>query len=129
MISKADTSLIYNKSGVTIFLLVYVDDIIAASSSSSAINALLADLHSEFTHKDLSELHYFLGKHVTKLEDRLQLSQEKYGSEILYKAGMSMCKVVKTHLPTLEELSVSSGEALIDEEDTRYRSILGDNNT
>jgi hypothetical protein len=67
--------------------------------------------------------------HVTKLEDGLQLSQEKYGSEILYKARMSMCKVVKTHLPTLEELSVSSGEALIDEEDTRYRSILGDNNT
>jgi hypothetical protein len=33
-ISKADTSLfIYNKSGVTIFLLVYVDDIIITSSS------------------------------------------------------------------------------------------------
>lgn len=40
--SKADTSLfVYNKGGVTIFLLVYVDDIIVASSSQDAIDAML----------------------------------------------------------------------------------------
>jgi histone deacetylase 1/2 len=40
--SKADTSLfLYNKGGVTMFLLVYVDDIIVASSTEKATNALL----------------------------------------------------------------------------------------
>jgi hypothetical protein len=33
-VSKADTSLFfYNKGGVTIFMLIYVDDIVVASSS------------------------------------------------------------------------------------------------
>jgi hypothetical protein len=44
VIFKADTSLfIYNKSGIIIYLLVYVDDIIVMSSSS-VITALLGDL-------------------------------------------------------------------------------------
>ena len=42
--SKADTSLfLYNRSGIIIFLLVYVDDIIVTSSSNEAITALLHD--------------------------------------------------------------------------------------
>jgi hypothetical protein len=43
--SKADTSLfIYNKSGIIIYLLVYVDDIIVTSSSNKAIACLLQTL-------------------------------------------------------------------------------------
>jgi histone deacetylase 1/2 len=43
--SKADTSLFYyNKGHHTLFVLVYVDDIVVASSSPEASNALLADL-------------------------------------------------------------------------------------
>ena len=57
--SKADTSLfIYNKAGVVIFVLIYVDDIIVASSSQNATNALLHDLSSEFALKDLGDLHF-----------------------------------------------------------------------
>jgi hypothetical protein len=62
MASKADTSLfIYNKSGIIIFVLVYVDDIIVSSSSNKAIAALLQDLGSAFALKDLGDLHFFLG--------------------------------------------------------------------
>jgi histone deacetylase 1/2 len=60
--SKSDTSLfIFNKSGVAIFLLIYVDDIIVTSSSETAVIALLRNLRGEFALKDLGELHYFLG--------------------------------------------------------------------
>ena len=60
--SKADTSLfIYNKSGIIIFVLVYVDDIIVTSSSSKAITSLLQDLGSAFALKDLGDFHFFLG--------------------------------------------------------------------
>jgi histone deacetylase 1/2 len=46
--SKSDTSLfIYSKNGVTIFMLIYVDDIIVTSSSSEAVAALLEDLRVE----------------------------------------------------------------------------------
>jgi len=60
--SKADTSLFYyNQGKYCIFVLVYVDDIIVASSSQDAIEALLKYLQSEFALKDLGDLHYFLG--------------------------------------------------------------------
>jgi hypothetical protein len=67
--SKADTSLfIYNKSGITIFVLVYVDDIIVTSSSTRAISALLQDLRKAFALKDLGDLHYFLRIEVKKIK-------------------------------------------------------------
>jgi hypothetical protein len=51
-----------------IFLLVYVDDIIVASSSS-AMSVLLRDLMDDFVLKDLRALHYFLGIEVQHLSD------------------------------------------------------------
>jgi len=48
--SKGDTSLFYyNKGKHTMFVLVYVDDIIIAISSQEAIDALLKDLERELT--------------------------------------------------------------------------------
>jgi hypothetical protein len=70
--SKADISLfIYNKGGITIYILVYVDDIIVTSSSPKAIEALLADLKTDFTLKDLDPLNFFLGIEVQHLSDGL----------------------------------------------------------
>jgi hypothetical protein len=43
----------YNRGNYTMFVLVYVDDIIVASSSQEATNALLKDLEKEFALKDL----------------------------------------------------------------------------
>lgn len=68
--SKADTSLfIYNKSGITIYVLIYVDNIIFTSSSQDAILALLKDLSSNFALKYIRDLHFFLGIEVKKTRD------------------------------------------------------------
>lgn len=68
--SKADTSLFFfNKGSVSIFILVYVDDIIVASSSLEATTALLKDLEKDFALKDLGDLHYFLGIEVKRSPD------------------------------------------------------------
>ena len=58
--SKSDTSLfIYLKGNITIFMLIYVDDIIDTGSSAVAISALLQDLRTDFALKDLGELNFF----------------------------------------------------------------------
>jgi hypothetical protein len=45
VVSKSDTLLfIYHKSTITIYMLIYVDDIIVASSSQAATDGLLRDL-------------------------------------------------------------------------------------
>jgi histone deacetylase 1/2 len=124
--SKADTSLFYYSRGEhTLFVLVYVDDIIVASSSQAATNALLKDLQSEFALKDLGDLHYFLGIEVKRLEDGLVLSQQQYAMEILAKAGMKNCRPISTPMCTLEKLSIESGEKLGPEDSSKYRSMVG----
>jgi hypothetical protein len=91
--SKADTSLyLFQKYGVTIFLLIYVDDIILTSSSDYAISMLLKDFGDNFAIKDLGELHYFLGIEVKKISDGLLLTQEKYAHDLLAKVGMLDCR-------------------------------------
>jgi hypothetical protein len=75
--SKTDISLFhYKKGSVTMFLLVYVDDIIISSSSSDATAALLHALQSDFALKDLGHLHYFLGIEVTWSADSIFLHQQ-----------------------------------------------------
>jgi histone deacetylase 1/2 len=77
-------------------VLVYVDDIIMASSSIDATKALLSDMQKEFALKDLGNLHYFLGIEVKKLQNALVLSQQRYATDILSRSGISKCKAIDT---------------------------------
>ena len=124
--SKSDTSLfIYCKGQVTIFMLIYVDDIIVTSSSQEAVTALLQDLRKDFALKDLGDLHYFLGIEVKKEKNGISLSQEKYAQDILTRAGMKKCKPSPTPLSASEKLSKFEGTLLNSEDSTKYRSIVG----
>jgi histone deacetylase 1/2 len=124
--SKADTSLFfYQKGPVTIFILVYVDDIIVASSTQEAITCLLQDLRKEFALKDLGELHYFLGIEVNKLRNGILLTQEKYARDVLHRVGMKDCKPVSTPMSTSEKLSAQEGTPLGPKDATAYRSVVG----
>jgi hypothetical protein len=72
--SKADVSLfVYKHHDVTIFMLVYVDDIIVISSTAQAIDRLLVQLRQSFPVKDLGKLGYFLGIEVKHQSDGLHL--------------------------------------------------------
>jgi histone deacetylase 1/2 len=124
--SKADTSLFFlSKGGITMFVLVYVDDIIVASSTEQATSLLLRDLKEQFALKDLGELHYFLGIEVHKTNGGILLTQEKYASNLLKRVGMVDCKPVNTPLSTSEKLSLYEGTPLGAQDTTRYRSIVG----
>jgi hypothetical protein len=124
--SKTDTSLFYfNKGGITMFLLVYVDDIIVASLTEKATSALLRDLKDEFALKDLGELHYFLGIELNKAPSGIILTQGKYATDVLRRVGMTDCKPVSTPLTASEKLSVHKGSLLGPEDASKYRSIVG----
>lgn len=124
--SKADTSLFYyNRGKYSLFVLVYVDDIIVASSSQEATEALIRDLQRDFALKDMGDLHYFLGIEVKKASDSLVLSQGRYAGDILTRSGMDKAKIVDTPLSTSEKLSIADGDKLGQEDATRYRSLVG----
>ena len=95
------------------------------SSSDEAITALLKDLSAEFALKDLGDLHYFLGIEVKQHKDGLHLSQEKYATDLVKKAGLQSCKPAPTPLSSTEKLSLAEGELLDSENSTKYRSLVG----
>jgi histone deacetylase 1/2 len=124
--SKGDTSLFFFKKGkLTIFVLVYVDDIIVGSSSQEATNALLKNLKRDFALKDLGDLHYFLGIEVKRPGGDLLLTQGRYTSEILERVNMLDCKPVATPSSPSEKLSLYDGHKLGSQDSTRYQSIVG----
>jgi hypothetical protein len=124
--SKADISLfIYNKGSITIYLLVYIDDIIITSSSSHVVDALLTDLKADFALKDRGRLNYFLGIEVKTLSDGLLLTQEKYATDILRWAGMLSWNPVAMPMTTSENLSAIGGDRLGPEDVTKYQSLVG----
>jgi hypothetical protein len=82
------------------FVLVYVNDIIIASSDEKATTHLLCQVSHEFALKDLGDLHYFLSIEVQKVSDGIILTQHKSASDLLQKTSMENCKPVLSPMST-----------------------------
>ena len=122
--AKSDTSLfIYCRGTDTVYLLLYVDDIVLTASSPGLLRSTITALQSEFAMKDLGPLHHFLGIAVHRRSDGLFLSQHQYLLDVLEHAGMPDCKPCSTPVDTHAKLSAMNGDLLSDA--THYRSLTG----
>lgn len=76
-----------------IILVLYVDDILLASSNVKLLNDTKAILSKNFEMKDLGEAHYVLG--IETIQDRskrlLRLSQKGYIERVLLRFNMEKC--------------------------------------
>jgi hypothetical protein len=124
VVSKAYTSLfIYRTKIITIYLLIYVDDIIITASDPATITELLQLLSVDFAVKDLGDLHYFLGVEVLKVESGLLLSQRRYILDVLKKTKMHEAKPISSPMASSSSLSAFSGDQM--EDQSLYRSTIG----
>ncbi|CAA7042096.1 unnamed protein product [Microthlaspi erraticum] len=122
--SVADASLfIYNKNGILLYMLVYVDDIIITGNSPPHISRFIASLSQRFSLKDLGTLSYFLGIEVTRTQNGLHLFQHRYIADLLHKLNMTNAKAVTTPMEASLSLTLLSGTALDDA--TEYRMVVG----
>jgi hypothetical protein len=100
--SRADTSLfIFGHGATTIFILIYVDDILVASPNSALIDRLISKLQGDFPIKDLGRINYFLGVEVIHAPHGLFFSQRKYILDLLQKTNMLTAKTVTSPCPLL----------------------------
>jgi hypothetical protein len=79
---------VFQQSGVSIYMLIYVDDIIIVSSSNSATDKLIQNLLEEFAVKDLGSLQYFLSIEVNQSKGGIVLSQKRYALDLLKRTNM-----------------------------------------
>ncbi|GJW80547.1 putative RNA-directed DNA polymerase [Tanacetum coccineum] len=105
--SKNDQSLyIKNDGDVSLYLLVYVDDLVITENSQSEIEKFKTFLNQKFKIKDLGELKYFI--------------------ELLHEFGLLACRLVVTPLP--ENIVLSHKETANDKflkNVTAYQKLVG----
>ena len=76
---RFDSSLfIYHSAIITIYFLIYVDDLIVTASQPSTIDDVLCHLKTDFAIKDLGNLNFFLGIEILPNSAGLVLSQKRY---------------------------------------------------
>jgi hypothetical protein len=61
-----------------LLLVLYVDDLLIISCSTSAITVVKRILHDRFLMKDMGPLHFFLGLEISKDASGIKLSQANY---------------------------------------------------
>ena len=122
--SVADTSLFVLRHGsVTVYLLLYVDDIIITGNDSSTITSIISQLSAVFELKDLGPLRYFLGLQIDYTKSGFFVHQRKYLTDLLTKFHMLDSKVVPTSIVLSPALTPSKDDVLSDP--TAYRSLVG----
>ncbi|XP_017979696.1 PREDICTED: uncharacterized mitochondrial protein AtMg00810 [Theobroma cacao] len=124
--SNSDYSLFIMKThrGDFIALLVYVDDILIASTSIQAENDVKGYLSSEFKLKDLRKVKYFLRLEIARSPEGISICQRKYALDLLEEHRLLGTKPASTPIDYNHKLVKSSDEdKLINA--TSYRQLIG----
>ncbi|KAI0488731.1 hypothetical protein KFK09_028570 [Dendrobium nobile] len=115
--------LIFTKSHIRIYILIYVDDILITGNDSSIIQTLLKDLNAAFSLKQLGMISLFLGIQVLKIETGFFLTQEHYANKLINEAGFDNCKACST--PIAPASAHSSDNALAFHDPSFYCRLAG----
>jgi len=113
---------IYQQQDVFMALLVYVDDIVLASSNAPASQKFKAYLHACFSVKDLGPLKYFLGIEIARGSEAMFLCQRKYALEIIEECGLLGAKPTDFPIEENHKLALATGWELQDA--TCYRQLV-----
>ncbi|CAM8882543.1 unnamed protein product [Rhodiola kirilowii] len=120
---QSDTSLFVHSYAITtIYILVYVDDLIITGSHSQLVQKFITDLNRTFALKDLGDLNYFLGIHIARSPSGITLSQHNYIIDVLAWSKMLDSKPISTHGDPSSRLTLW-GDAFSDPK--LYRQIVG----
>ena len=79
----------------------------------SGIQELKYFLSQQFEMKDFGHLSYFLGLKITHSTDGIYITQAKYASDLLSRAGLVDIKTVDTLVELNAHLTSSGGEAIV----------------
>jgi hypothetical protein len=113
--AKSDTSLfIFRRGSDTVYLLLYVDDIILTASSTELLRRTISTLQQEFAMKDLRPLHHFLSITVERRPDGLFRHQRTYMLDILKRAVIADRKPCTTPVDLQAKLAGDSGPPIED---------------
>jgi hypothetical protein len=106
-----------------LLLVLYVDDLLITSFSTSVIVAVKRILHDRFLMMDMGLLHLFLGLEISQDASSIKLSQAKYARDILERFHMIDCKSTPTPFLSGVKLEDGGETPLVDK--TLYKKLVG----
>ena len=111
--SAADPALFIKKTPALIFLLTYVDDILAITGDNEALAETKAKIKDTFEARDMGPASFFLGMdiHRDRQARKISLGQSRMTMDLLEKYGMTECKTLSTPLSQATKLT-KDGEPL-----------------
>jgi hypothetical protein len=125
-LTRSDSSLFVLRCGRdSVYLLLYVDDIVLTGSSTTILQQVVSTINVEFKIKDMGAVHFFLGIQVQPRQDGFFLQQQQYAIDLLERAGMSDCRPYDTPVDTNAKLSTTAGTPLSTADASDYRSLVG----
>lgn len=123
--SNYDYCLYVNKSGKdSIYLLVFVDDLLICCKEESKINDIKSSLMRKFIMKDMGKIKSYIGIDIEYSNDRnkMTLSQCKYIESLAKKYNLENAKLYDTPMETNLKL-VQATEI---DENIKYRNLIGE---
>jgi hypothetical protein len=122
----AATLYIIRRNGITIYLLVWVDDILIAVPDNQSVSWVKQHLNSTFDSRDLGEAKLFVGINIER--DRsagtIKISQRRLIEDLISKFGMGDCKPRAIPLSSSVPLTKDEGN-LLDKGQYPYAELVG----
>lgn len=113
----------YSDDGNFFGVVIYVDDILVASSHEGMINQFKDFIAGHFKFKDLGTPKYFLGIEIARNDNGIFICQHKYALDLVTDVGLLGCKPASTPMDSTRSLAVDAGEPIADP--TIYRRLIG----
>ena len=122
--SRSDYSLfVFHHGGVSVQILVYVDDLMITGNSPSAIQEFKNYLSTCFHMKDLGQAKYFLGLEIARSPAGIYLCQQKYALDIVTEDGLLGCKPAGSPIDQNHRLALAKSPPMTNPE--KYRRLVG----
>ena len=111
-----------NFNASSIFVQIYVDDIIFGSTNEKLCIKFAKLMQSKYEMSMMGELTYFLGLQVKQVKDGIFISQTKYIYDLLKKFEFIDCSSAKTPITTATKLELNTKESKV--EISSYRGMI-----
>lgn len=113
----------YSRNNVSIYVLVYVDDLIILANTTLAMDTFKEYLGRSFKMKDLGRLKYFLGLEVSHNSSGIYLSQRKYTLDLISEFGQLGAKL--SGFPIEQDHRLALDKSAFLKYPKRYRRLVG----
>ena len=111
-----------NFNGSSIFVQIYMDDIIFGSTYENLCSKFDKLMQSKYVMSMMGELNFFLGLQVIQVKDGIFIRQTKYVHDLLKNFDLTDCSSAKTSMATATKLEINTKESKIDI--SNYRGMI-----